>query len=854
MSRRKDKTMAGSSDLPLVDPSMSPGQDLLRRALVGFVTALIVARPLVATEDPGLRSPLPDPSGMVLTWLWLVALLGWVVWGFWARQRFVPFGLIDWALLALAGLNLLSAWAGAKFKYAAWYPACLTTWEWVTFFVAFYLVRRMAAWPSAGERLLAALLATGVMLSAYGIYQYVVEIPATAALTPAQLEAGMAREGLTYAPDEFRTSQLMERAQASIVFATFGHPNSFASFIALLLPVAVGWTYAGWRAGGWSGRTELLVACAAVMAVALWLTKSRGAIVATLFVAGIGGVWLGRRLLTLRRMRALLGLVALSLAIGGLAAAGMHETSKGKVAPGESVGLRIGYWNATWKMIREYPWIGVGPGNFGRHYPAYMSEADYEEVQNPHNLLLELWATCGVFGMAILLAALAVFFRRTIQTVTLLRLPGPETAVTAKLSAVGKSPRADPIGQDSLIRYGSSTQWEFYLGGMAGLILGFFLEAWHKPAEELRDWAWIPAVRSLFWFPAFALFASVRWKGLSWTVALTAGVLVLLLNLCISDGISVPAVAIPLWVVVGLVVAQRDVQTGQAGAPAESGGQFAVLRRVLPIPVCAVLVLVYGGTVLLPAMKGADLARQSLRAGEHFTMTFFPRTGFPGATNRSRELIRAVRRNPVQFVEQQIVRPLQLGFEANPDDARYLRPLAKWTAQIWAMTGSDAAREVAWRHALKAQELDPVSHDGWLTEAVLCTTFGRLFQLQAWGPLLAASVPWGPFPNLQLPPQPLGMIVWRYHDPIKSRAAESSRVELDRAASAFAEAVRLAPTQTHIRFQHVMALMAAGHRSQAEREARKLLQIDAKSRHPSRKLPDHFRAEVQRCLEEIQSR
>src|SRR5262245_30348799 len=168
MSRRKDKAKTSPSVRQSVTPSLTPGQDLFRRVLLGFVTALIVARPLVATEDPGLRSPLPDPTGMVLTWLWLVALFGWVVWRFWTRQDGVRFGLLDWALLALVGLNELSTIQAARYKYPAW----LMTWEWLTFFIAFYLVRRLAAWPSAGDGMLAALLASAVMLSAYAGYQY----------------------------------------------------------------------------------------------------------------------------------------------------------------------------------------------------------------------------------------------------------------------------------------------------------------------------------------------------------------------------------------------------------------------------------------------------------------------------------------------------------------------------------------------------------------------------------------------------------------------------------------------------------------------------------------------------------
>src|SRR5947209_11609420 len=194
MSRRKDTPKLTPSSRHPVGPALTRAQDLLRRVLLGLVTALIVARPLVATEDPGLRSPLPDPSGMVLTWLWLVALLGWMVWRFWTKLDSVRFGLIDAALLAVVGFNLLSATMAARYKYPAW----LMTWEWLSFFIAFYLVRHLAVWPGAADGLLAALLATAVMLSAYAAYQYAVEIPQTAALSRSQLAAEMAKQGDYY--------------------------------------------------------------------------------------------------------------------------------------------------------------------------------------------------------------------------------------------------------------------------------------------------------------------------------------------------------------------------------------------------------------------------------------------------------------------------------------------------------------------------------------------------------------------------------------------------------------------------------------------------------------------------------
>src|SRR5262249_53119535 len=158
-------------------------------------------------------------------------------------------------------------------------------------------------------------------------------------------------------------------------------------------------------------------------------------------------------------------------------------------------------------------------------YPQYMTEADPEEVQDPHNFALELWATCGFFGMAALLVALAVFFRRALRAPA---VPEPES-----------EPQME-----------QRTPWEFYLGGMAGLILGFFLVVWHLSVDEMLVAVLPSLIRSLVWFPAFALFLNIRWTGPSRTLALVAGIAVLLLNLCISGGIGLPAVATSLWTVI----------------------------------------------------------------------------------------------------------------------------------------------------------------------------------------------------------------------------------------------------------------------------------------------------------------
>ena len=42
---------------------------------------------------------------------------------------------------------------------------------------------------------------------------------------------------------------------------------------------------------------------------------------------------------------------------------------------------RIDYWKGTWKMIDQYPLLGVGPGNFGNSYARFMNENALEKIK-----------------------------------------------------------------------------------------------------------------------------------------------------------------------------------------------------------------------------------------------------------------------------------------------------------------------------------------------------------------------------------------------------------------------------------------------------------------------------------------
>jgi hypothetical protein len=357
--------------------------------------------------------------------------------------------------------------------------------------------------------------------------------------------------------------------------------------------------------------------------------------------------------------------------------------------------------------------------------------------------------------------------------------------------------------------------------------------------------AYYPAlVRSVIWFPVFALFLGVRWTGSSRTLALTAGIAVLLLNLCLSGGISIPAVAQPLWIVAAIALA--------SDAPPKAGQERASLLgfaiRFLPVPILGVLALIYWTMFLEPVAEGAKLVRLALRAENYLAVLNNPNIeGVP-------ENVRAeIRRNPRAFVDQAVLRPLQRAAEASPGDSRHPSSLANWTGVLWQLVRddprySDPIRNEARNYALKCREMDPFNREGYMAEATLEEMFGSDFMRRSWQPTLAVSVPWGPFPQM-LPVQPLGGFVALYEAPSVTPASKTARLEFEQAATALRHAVELSPTQPFVRFRYMGALISAGHTKEAERQANELLVRDRAATHKSRKLTDPQREQVSRWLQ-----
>ncbi len=247
-------------------------------------------------------------------------------------------------------------------------------------------------------------------------------------------------------------------------FSTMGHPNFYASFLVLSVPVLLSLFF-------WSKNSlvkGVLVPLICAMVLSLFYTSSRGAWLG--YLASLP-VWFFLSIVNKRLRLILLGPIlcvvavmvwlllsgrgggylilaalpfwlaahlVLQLSAGGRAACGRavwtaillgavvlvsaalvdrgafggrmdaaYETEKG------SVRTRKILWTATLEMIRARPVFGWGVGTFGIHFPRFRDPSKAGKIApntlHAHSEYLEIAAEVGVIGLAVFLWMLAVF-------------------------------------------------------------------------------------------------------------------------------------------------------------------------------------------------------------------------------------------------------------------------------------------------------------------------------------------------------------------------------------------------------------------------------------------------------------
>jgi hypothetical protein len=527
---------------------------------------LITARAFFPSE-PNLKEGAGDGLGWVLLIMVTVGV-ALAVPLFGGRLRF-RFSIADALVVATMFLVAVSASHSLDRR-----PAINLAWEWVALGFVYLLLRNLPRTRGETTVLAGALVATAVAVSAYGLYQVKVELP----LLQAQYQRNP-REFLQKANIEpGGRNELMLRSRllgSTEPWSTFALANSLAGYIAgpFVILLAVG-LYNLVRPDGQGSRWTALAMAAPsllIVLICLILGKCRSAqigVAVSLCLLAVRGRKLARPRVLLAI--ALAGAVVVAVVvIAGLATRRL-DLQVLTQSP-KSARYRIEYWRGAWGVISggatslagalSSPtfWWGVGPGNFAGPYLKYKLPEASEEILDPHNMILEVWASGGFWAFVCLTAALGF------AVWNLLGPPGPELerpqAGDSRRDRARRRERRfdrdrpEPAGSaDFDDDPPTRSVWLMISAGAGWFLVVLFV--WLNPFQGDLFSRWL--ILGASWLAAALLNASL-WKRLPVpALALGAGALAVVVNLLAQGGIGIPTVALGLWSIVALGLNLRD--------------------------------------------------------------------------------------------------------------------------------------------------------------------------------------------------------------------------------------------------------------------------------------------------------
>ncbi len=211
-------------------------------------------------------------------------------------------------------------------------------------------------------------------------------------------------------------------------YGTFEQPNPFAGYLNYSLPIIVSLLLGlVFEKGKLVDKGKFaLISPNFLFAIAM---LSLPLIVAAFFFSLSRGAWLGFAfalvaMMALRSRPALLGFMLLALAIAAVLVLGSLNglppaiteriadiptffglnlfDPRAVLLTNENFGIvdRMAHWFAAWNMFTDFPWLGVGVGNYGVVYPQYGLREWPFSLGHAHNFYLNMLAETGLIGLA----------------------------------------------------------------------------------------------------------------------------------------------------------------------------------------------------------------------------------------------------------------------------------------------------------------------------------------------------------------------------------------------------------------------------------------------------------------------
>lgn len=384
-------------------------------AVLGLALAWAMIQPLDSTS-------VFDGSALLQNMVWiLLALL--VSIEHFVSDRRLRLGKVELLCLAAISLWLFIVTVNASHSFnprTGWNGF----WHLISAIAIYFAVRSLIRTNQERLAVLQIFLVGAVSLSGVALYQVNVSFPEMRRQYFSDPDKQLAQMGID-APEGSPTRKRFEdRINSPEPCATFALANSLAAFLSAGLVLSLSSLALGvvlksrsqsdtgiakenanpqQLSYGNSGLIALSIV-SLLIAVVWFLTRSRIALLAVptalgaMILGALGQSFssLARRLPARARNQVVFGLiVALGVFALGMFLLWRRDPLVFSEAT-KSLTYRLEYWQATLKIIQQYPIFGIGFGNFQAIYPQFMLDTASETIADPHNWILDLCSCCSL--------------------------------------------------------------------------------------------------------------------------------------------------------------------------------------------------------------------------------------------------------------------------------------------------------------------------------------------------------------------------------------------------------------------------------------------------------------------------
>ncbi len=195
--------------------------------------------------------------------------------------------------------------------------------------------------------------------------------------------------------------------------STFGNPNHFAGYLAMVIPLLLGFFFTGFR----RDKFFLLTILTLLMAMAIIHSLSRGGWasafvgLAFMFSVLLANQYLGHKTIILIIIGGVFFWAFIVLANRPL----VEEILTIKqVSQDTSIQSRVLVWRKTVDVVRDYPLLGTGPGTFSTIFTQYQPPGFTSRYLSAHNDYLHFISEVGVPLIAVMVWMIICFYHRGI--------------------------------------------------------------------------------------------------------------------------------------------------------------------------------------------------------------------------------------------------------------------------------------------------------------------------------------------------------------------------------------------------------------------------------------------------------